>query len=192
MRILRSADYREMPWKNGGGTTTEIAVSPPGATTDGFDWRISMASIQSDGGFSAFPEVDRTLSILHGNGIYLSVSGVAEVHIGPASEPFHFPADVPAYARLSDAPVIDLNVMTRRTRFSHRVSRLSSSKAVTWALTADLTAFLAASSVLQIEDGTDTARIAPGDSVIFDHQDGSVVASPDGDAEIYVIEFNEV
>ncbi|TIV75088.1 MAG: HutD family protein, partial [Mesorhizobium sp.] len=25
MRILRAADYRVMPWKNGGGTTTEIA-----------------------------------------------------------------------------------------------------------------------------------------------------------------------
>ncbi|TIV74879.1 MAG: HutD family protein, partial [Mesorhizobium sp.] len=31
MRILRAADYRVMPWKNGGGTTTEIAVSPDGA-----------------------------------------------------------------------------------------------------------------------------------------------------------------
>ncbi|WP_431460998.1 HutD family protein, partial [Klebsiella pneumoniae] len=31
MRILRAADYRSMPWKNGGGVTTEIAVSPAGA-----------------------------------------------------------------------------------------------------------------------------------------------------------------
>ena len=192
MRILRRGDYREMPWKNGGGTTTEIAVSPPGTTIDGFDWRISMASIQSDGGFSQFPEVDRTLSILQGNGIYLSVTGSAEVHLGPASEPFHFPADAPAYARLIDEPAIDLNVMTRRTRFSHRVSRLISSTPVTWELTADITAFLAASSALQIEDGTDSARIAPRDTVIFDHAGGSVVVSPDGHAEIYVVEFNKV
>jgi environmental stress-induced protein Ves len=192
MRILRSANYREMPWKNGGGTTTEIAVSPPGATTDGFDWRISMASIQSDGWFSEFPEVDRTLSILHGNGIYLAVSGGAEVRICPASEPFHFPADVPAFARLSEDPIIDLNVMTRRTRFTHRMIRLTSSKAMTWALTADITVFLAYSASLQIEDGTDSARIAPRDSVVFDHEGGSVVASPDGHAEIYVVEFNKV
>jgi len=192
MRILRSADYREMPWKNGGGTTTEIAVSPPGATTDGFDWRISMASIQSDGGFSKFPEVDRTLSILQGNGILLSISGGAEVQICPASEPFHFPADVPAYARLSKDPVIDLNVMTRRTRFTHRVIRLTSSKAMTWELTADITVFLATSAALQIENGIDSARIAPRDTVIFDHAGGLVVASPDGHAEIYVVEFNKV
>ena len=156
MRILRNADYREMQWKNGGGTTTEIAVSPPGAATDGFDWRISMASVQSDGWFSEFPQADRTLSILEGSGIHLSLSGGTEVHIGPASEPFHFPADVPAYARLSEDPVIDLNVMTRRTRFTHRVIRLTSSKAVTWELTADITVFLATSAALQIENGADS------------------------------------
>ena len=104
MRILRSAYYREMPWKNGGGTTTEIAVSPPGAATDGFDWRISMASVQSDGWFSEFPQVDRTLSILQGNGILLSISGGAEVQICQASEPFHFPADAPALCEIKQRP----------------------------------------------------------------------------------------
>ena len=31
-RVLRSSDYHRMPWKNGGGTTTEIwkAASPAG------------------------------------------------------------------------------------------------------------------------------------------------------------------
>ena len=31
MQVLRQADYRRMPWKNGGGETTEVTVSPPGA-----------------------------------------------------------------------------------------------------------------------------------------------------------------
>ncbi|MDP1908248.1 MAG: HutD family protein, partial [Hyphomicrobium sp.] len=43
MRILRAKDYRRMPWKNGGGETTEIAISPEGAALDSFDWRVSMA-----------------------------------------------------------------------------------------------------------------------------------------------------
>ena len=41
MRILRAPDYRRMPWKNGGGETTEIAVFPAGAGLDDFDWRVS-------------------------------------------------------------------------------------------------------------------------------------------------------
>ena len=39
MRILRGADYKRMPWKNGGGETVEIAVSPEGAALSDFDWR---------------------------------------------------------------------------------------------------------------------------------------------------------
>ena len=61
MRILRAPDYRVMPWKNGGGTTTEVAVSPEGAGLDHFDWRISMARVEQDGPFSTFPGIDRTL-----------------------------------------------------------------------------------------------------------------------------------
>ncbi|WP_161813784.1 HutD family protein [Steroidobacter agaridevorans] len=31
MRPLRAAGYRRLPWKNGGGETRAILVSPPGA-----------------------------------------------------------------------------------------------------------------------------------------------------------------
>jgi len=62
MRIIRAADCLVMPWKNGGGTTTEIAVAPEGASLNDFDWRISMAHVGADGPFSSFPGIDRTLS----------------------------------------------------------------------------------------------------------------------------------
>ncbi|MDZ4369355.1 MAG: HutD family protein, partial [Afipia sp.] len=45
MRTLREADYRRMPWKNGGGETIEMMASPAGASFDTFDWRVSMAYI---------------------------------------------------------------------------------------------------------------------------------------------------
>src|SRR5688500_2425780 len=44
-RHLTPANYRVMPWKNGQGTTTEIAAFPPGAGLETFVWRISMADI---------------------------------------------------------------------------------------------------------------------------------------------------
>jgi len=61
MKILRSADHKRMPWKNGGGETVEIAISPQGAGLADFDWRVSMATVASDGPFSVFPGIDRTL-----------------------------------------------------------------------------------------------------------------------------------
>ena len=55
MRILRAADYRRMPWKNGSGETVEVAVFPPGASIDDFDWRISIATVAAENGaFSLF------------------------------------------------------------------------------------------------------------------------------------------
>lgn len=50
MKVLRSAAYQRMPWKNGGGETTEIIISPQGAALSDFDWRISMALVNADGG----------------------------------------------------------------------------------------------------------------------------------------------
>src|SRR3546814_10305481 len=63
MQVLRAAAHRVMPWKNGGGSTTEVAVAPDGAGLDEFDWRISMAVVGADGPFSGFPGVDRTLAV---------------------------------------------------------------------------------------------------------------------------------
>lgn len=124
MQILRADGYRRMPWKNGGGSTAEIAAAPEGAGLDAFDWRISMATVAVDGPFSSFPGVDRTLSILQGAGLVLHGLGPQAVRLDGATEPFPFPADAAVSARLVDGPVIDLNVMTRRGRSRNVVRRL--------------------------------------------------------------------
>ncbi len=43
-----------MPWKNGGGVTTEICVSPPSGA---FDWRVSIATVNADGPFSTLHRI---------------------------------------------------------------------------------------------------------------------------------------
>ncbi|MCA1406135.1 HutD family protein [Ensifer sp. IC3342] len=124
MKILRSNEYRHMPWKNGGGETVEIAVSPERASLSDFDWRISMATVASDGSFSTFPGIDRTLSILEGAGMTLAIEGRQPKLLTVADPPLSFPAEAPTAATLRDGPVIDLNVMTRRGVLKHRVRRL--------------------------------------------------------------------
>ena len=81
MRIIRPADLVRMPWKNGGGETTEIAVSPEGSGLDRFDWRVSMARIARNGPFSEFAEVDRTLAVLDGAGVRLAIAGRAPIEL---------------------------------------------------------------------------------------------------------------
>ncbi|MBD3846721.1 HutD family protein [Bosea sp. SSUT16] len=125
MRIIRAADCKVMPWKNGGGTTTEIAVAPEGASLGDFDWRISMAHVGADGPFSSFPGIDRTLCVLSGNGIRLAFGDGETVSLDRTTPPFFFAADRAVDGVLVNGAIDDLNVMSRRGRWRHRVERLS-------------------------------------------------------------------
>ncbi len=124
MRIIRAGSCRTTPWKNGGGSTTEIAAEPAGSSLDDFDWRISMARVAADGPFSEFPGIDRTLAVINGKGLILTTGGNAPIRLERGSEPIGFAGDIPTSARLTAGEITDLNVMTRRSRFSHRLRRI--------------------------------------------------------------------
>jgi hypothetical protein len=102
-----------MPWKNGGGVTTEIAAHPPGAGLDAVDWRLSLAEVAVDGPFSRFPGIDRTLVLLDGAGVRLESDGhVVELRV--PYEPYGFSGDLEVHCRLLAGPVRDFNLMLRR------------------------------------------------------------------------------
>jgi uncharacterized protein len=123
VRVLRAGDRSATPWKNGGGVTREIAVFPPGAGLDTFDWRVSMATVSAGGPFSLFPGVDRVLAVLEGE-LTLRFEGGLKLNLSPAAPPAAFPGDVGVEAQTPPEPVIDLNVMSRRGRVRAVVTRL--------------------------------------------------------------------
>lgn len=123
MHILRASDHKQMPWKNGGGVTTEIAVAPAGADAGEFHWRVSMATVASDGPFSLFENIDRILTVLEGAGMDLDVAGMETTRLTAASAPFAFPGDVATSAKLVSGTIVDLNVMTRRDLWRATVER---------------------------------------------------------------------
>ncbi|MEZ2128537.1 MULTISPECIES: HutD family protein [unclassified Sinorhizobium] len=154
MKVLRAGDYKRMPWKNGGGETVEIAVFPEGAGLAEFDWRISMATVASDGPFSVFPGIERTLSILDGTGMTLSVEGQAPVRLTQESPPLIFSADTPTSATLLDGEITDLNVMTRRSVLMHTVERFELAGEITVEATAPTTLlFCKSGRVAVVQDG---------------------------------------
>ncbi|MFI8263017.1 HutD family protein [Streptomyces sp. NPDC085665] len=115
VRILRAGDREAVAWKNGGGVTREIAAWPEGAAMADFGWRISLAEVAADGPFSAFPGVDRTLTLAEGAGMDLTVAGARRL-VDERCAPQDFPGDVPTACRLLDGPVVNFNVMYRRDR----------------------------------------------------------------------------
>ena len=123
-RLIQYASLRPTPWKNGGGVTTELAMSPPGAGIDDFDWRVSLASIAEDGPFSQFPGVDRTLVMVAGDGVLLDF-GDERVVLSPSEPLVEFAGEDPVHATISGPmsgqATLDFNVMTRRGRYRHRI-----------------------------------------------------------------------
>jgi len=113
MRLIAPSEYRRMPWKNGGGTTWEVAVHPPGAAWSSFDWRISIAEISSDGPFSSFPGMDRALVVIAGNGMRLTGIGEAPIDLRH-HDLVAFAGEAQVDSCLLDGPTRDFNVMTRR------------------------------------------------------------------------------
>ena len=186
MRILRAADYRVMPWKNGGGTTTEIAVSPDGAGLDDFDWRISMARVETSGPFSSFAAIDRTLSVLEGEGIVLDIAGQPPARLTADSAPLAFAGDVPTSAALIGGPIIDLNVMTRRGRMAHGVERRPLSGEIRISPRADTTLVLAVNAGFRLLTD-DAPSLGPLDTLILDRDSPELRLQPEGQGLLFVI-----
>jgi environmental stress-induced protein Ves len=117
-----------MPWKNGGGETREILVSPPGSSLDEMEWRVSLATVASDGPFSEFRGITRTLSVIRGAGIRLQIGpqvGFRELReLLTSSEPYTFDGESPTMGVLIDGTMVDLNVMSRRGVARHRVTKV--------------------------------------------------------------------
>jgi environmental stress-induced protein Ves len=118
--LIPFAGLSAVPWKNGGGSTTQIAIEPPDAGFDDFDWRISLATIAEDGPFSVFPGVDRTLALVEGHGVTLDIAGSERVVLCDDEPMVSFPGEASVYAKLNRGPTTDFNVMTQRERCRHQ------------------------------------------------------------------------
>jgi hypothetical protein len=112
-RILRNGNYQRMPWKNGGGTTTEIwkQASPAGEML----WRLSIADVASDGPFSEFPGIDRWIMVIAGKGMELSIESMGTRRLDRPFEPLFFSGDAKTECRLIDGPIRDFNFMIARS-----------------------------------------------------------------------------
>ncbi|MFF7245115.1 HutD family protein [Embleya sp. NPDC008237] len=112
------------PWRNGGGDTREIgSQSPTDSAEADFDWRASVATIAADGPFSAFPGVDRTITLLAGDGVHLVGDDGLDHRLDRPGEPFAFSGDTGLRATLLGGDTRVLNIMTRRGQWAARVRR---------------------------------------------------------------------
>jgi environmental stress-induced protein Ves len=120
-----------MPWKNGGGTTQEIASWPQGVGLDSFGWRVSIATIAAAGPFSVFGGVDRSITLLEGDGVRLFThDGRIDHRLDVPHRPFAFSGDEAIDCTLLGGASNDFNVMTRRGQWRAEVRVLDGASVI--------------------------------------------------------------
>ena len=119
--VVRFDDVKPQPWKNGGGVTRELLAWPAAA-----DWlvRISVADIEKDGPFSAFPGIKRSITVLSGAGIRLGEP--LNVELRTSDPPVTFSGDLTPDCELVNGPTRDLNAMFNEKAGTGVLQRLRS------------------------------------------------------------------
>lgn len=170
---FRLADLPAVAWKNGGGTTREIACWPAGADMDTFDWRISVARIDRDGPFSSFDGIDRVITLLDGAGVRL---GGVDHTLSQPLVPYLFDGAAPVYGELIDGTCEDLNIMSRRAHINAEVRVLN---AATRVANAPAGMLLAVDAAWQVEGtGGMSLRLAPGEGIWWHASFGECTVAP--------------
>ena len=111
-QVISRLDYRRERWRNGLGWTREILRLP----AQGDDWalRLSVAEIELDAAFSAFPGVERELVLLQGNGVRLRFEDGRVAEVLPPHGRVRFAGEETLHGELVDGTTHDFNLMWKR------------------------------------------------------------------------------
>ena len=190
LQLIPAHEYRRERWRNGSGWTREILRSPSSGTDtgDAWDWRMSIAEIEQDGPFSIFPDIERELILVHGNGLRLRFDD-DDVHvIEPPHGRLRFAGERIAFGELIDGPTHDFNLMWRRDRIDAELwHRPLVGLMVLFVEPGEQWAVHVLSGHAQASDSADRATAAMGDTLLFSATQMRARFALDGGGEVLVI-----
>ena len=122
INIISPEHYKTIPWKNGLGETTELAISEDG-NLENFDWRLSIATVSQDGIFSDFSGYSRNLVLIAGHGIRLEHDGKKVDQLDKLLDMASFNGGCKTFGKLTSGTIIDFNIMTKTSVYQAQVDR---------------------------------------------------------------------
>ena len=121
LTILSPETFKTIPWKNGLGHTTELAINS-GGNLDNLDWRLSIASVVNDGDFSNFSGYQRNLVLIEGEGLILDHRNGDIDELTNLLDIAHFDGGSKTHGSLVDGSIKDFNIMTNENSFTAEVN----------------------------------------------------------------------
>ena len=186
VRHLKPADYRTVPWKNGGGGTTEIAVDPPeSSVNEPFRWRLSLARVERSGPFSAFPGYDRSIMLVSGHGMVLDFAGHGQARLALPFAPVAFAGEWATEARLIGGASEDFNVMSDRRRLRHLLRIVQPHEQVELAPT-EVTAIVCFEGAVEVR-GLGVQSLKPRETLVIEAPGALIVG---GEGVAAVVQFS--
>ena len=117
--VITPQQFKQVPWKNGQGQTTELAINPGGDVND-FEWRISIADMVKSGEFSSFAGFERHLVLLKGSNLTLNHQHHQDILAKPLDIAI-FDGGEPTEGILGSGPVNNFNVMAQAATYITKV-----------------------------------------------------------------------
>ncbi len=202
LRLLPAHEYRRERWRNGLGWTREIHRQPalearpggapdPTTHTDDWLWRLSIAEVEQDAAFSAFPGIDRELVLLRGgNGMRLRFDDGETVLLDPPHGRHRFSGERPLRGEPIDGATHDFNVMWRRDRIDAAVwHRPLVGSMVLFVEPGEQWAIHVLAGGAEVADGERRCAIAAADTVLLDADDARARFVLEGGGEALLIRF---
>jgi hypothetical protein len=122
--LLTPAQFKKIPWKNGRGITTELALNT-GGNVDDFQWRLSIASVTENGLFSDFSGYWRNLVLISGGEIILEHIHNDKVSIDKLDKLLQvasFDGGSKTQGKLLAGAITDFNVITSLKTYQAKVT----------------------------------------------------------------------
>lgn len=187
-RVIPANEYRRVRWKNGAGWTREIHAHPAPAPMHGWDWRLSIAEIEQDAPFSAFPGVDRELVLLSGNGLRLRFDDGALHALQPPHDRLRFAGERAVAGELVDGTTQDFNLMWRREAIDAQLwHRPLVGPMVVFAEPGEVWALYLIGGQARFADDSGLPDLAAGDTALLQAGDARLRHVLDGAGELLVI-----
>lgn len=165
LQIIRKAAFKQIPWKNGGGTTHEAIRIPPAG--ESFLWRISVAHIESSGPFSDFAGYRRNMVLLRGLGLTLKFNTGESCRLQKIGDSAEFDGAIPTHCDLLDGPCVDLNFMVAKAVRAHaRVLRVDKVLSTRESPVGSDLIFSIETPLWLESDGIEPARLEPWDLAV--------------------------